>query len=697
MRHLLALLCAAALVGAATEAQAAPRWRWRQLQPAHAPPPSFGHRMVYDPARQRVVLLGGVSCCASLEQGVWEWDGDDWIQGPASPQPSPVRWMGAAAYDASGASTVYFGGKSPSDTALNDTWRWDGSQWSELPAGGGDPGVRWRAAALGAGAEHGVFLLQGALSQGSLNLSSMARFKEGAWSSLAVLPPSRVDLGAFWSTSLQEAFAFGGRSCAGGASCAVWPELHTWKPTDAAWQVSTPAGGPEARWGAIFAAHEEEQQGILLGGQGVGGLISESSDPAQTATWFLDLKTRAWSKSSELTLPARVHGAAVWDEARRYVLLFGGSSDASDPQTYDQLGAIPAPALFGDTWVLERLGDPCAGEAECATGACVDGVCCEQVCGPCQRCDAAGQEGLCSPVLSAKDPDSCPVVCGPDGVCQATLGAPGAPCQSGEECATGACVDGVCCEQASCGACERCEGGGVCVPVLAAADPDSCATSCNGGGICEGEPGKANGATCINGASCESGFCVDGICCSAACSSPCDSCRVASGAPQDGVCGARACPGLERCNEARGGCVGGAVPLYGACTEGADCESGVCLDQRCCSPGDPSCGFVCEDARTSLDTSSGARRSCGEEEVCFQGRCVGPPRCSPEVPCPGTLLVCNGEGRCVAPPGGRSFDQDTPISCICQGAGAGREASGGAAGLLALAGWAARRRARRVT
>jgi hypothetical protein len=656
-------------------AQAAPRWRWRQLQPTPSPPPSLGHRMVYDALRQRVVLIGGATCCpAALQNDVWEWDGTSWAQIPSSlspsPHPSPSRWMGAAAFDASSGKILYFGGKPASSGVLGDSWTWDGSLWSPLPKGADDPKSRWRAVALGSTGDAGVFLLMGVQSQGFLDIATMSSFQGGSWKSLSVLPPSRIDLAAAWSSSFGQALTFGGRSCANSvASCAVWGELSTWKPGDPFWTVLPEAsGGPQARWGAALVVHETEKKAILVGGQDADGLIEDASNPGETATWILDLVSLSWEKLPEVSLPSRVYPTAVWDEARHQIFLVGGSRWTENTLTFDDLSKIPPAQLLGDTWVLDRLGVSCNADPECSTGLCVNGVCCEQTCGACQRCDAPGQEGLCSPVLLGQDPDSCPSFCDETGACLAEGLSEGKPCKAAQQCTSGFCVDGFCCTQDSCGVCERCGEQGLCQPI-SGDDPDSCSTTCLNGG-CKGQERKA-GEPCSYPTQCGSGSCVDGTCCEKECAL-CETCAVANGAEIPGVCAPLRCSDpFERCDETRGvrQCVGGVLPLLAACGEGRHCASGLCLDGRCCDPKDPACGWNCLDSRTARDEVTQETIPCKEGEVCLLGRCVGPPRCSPAGTCPGALLTCTPEGWCVLAAGGRAFDRDTPIDCICHAAG----------------------------
>lgn len=116
--------------------------------------------------------------------------------------------------------------------------------------------------------------------------------------------------------------------------------------------------------------------------------------------------------------------------------------------------------------------------------------------------------------------------CNSNGVC---LPQNGASCSSNDGCASGFCVDGVCCENACDGPCESCtkaETGaweGVCRPILYFTDPaDECPN-----GVCDGFGQCTNpGVTCANALDCASGFCVDGFCCDSPCADACMACNV---------------------------------------------------------------------------------------------------------------------------------------------------------------------------
>ncbi|MBL8743954.1 MAG: hypothetical protein JNK04_22755, partial [Myxococcales bacterium] len=82
-------------------------------------------------------------------------------------------------------------------------------------------------------------------------------------------------------------------------------------------------------------------------------------------------------------------------------------------------------------------------------------------------------------------PDTCTgeSACSAEGVC---LDALGVGCQDSAACASGHCVDGVCCDQSCPGTCEACDGAslGVCSPIVG--DPHGDRPPCAAGFVCDG-------------------------------------------------------------------------------------------------------------------------------------------------------------------------------------------------------------------
>jgi MYXO-CTERM domain-containing protein len=163
-------------------------------------------------------------------------------------------------------------------------------------------------------------------------------------------------------------------------------------------------------------------------------------------------------------------------------------------------------------------------------------------------------------------------------------------------CASGNCVDGVCCASASCtGPCKSCSvsgSEGTCVLATAGTQvPGSCSSgqACDGAGNCK----ASNGQTCSSASTCASGFCVDGVCCDSACDGTCVSCN------QSGLAGTcRPYPAgsdpQKECGQGSGICKAGcdgvgacALPPYGT-------TCGTCLlcdGMGTCNQPDPYCGY----------------------------------------------------------------------------------------------------------
>jgi hypothetical protein len=93
---------------------------WVQKASVDAPAARFYAPLAYDSARQRVVLYGG----SHGNQETWEWDGTNWTQRSPSTVPPPHS-NSALAYDAARQRTILFGNYA-------QTWAWDGTNWANL-------------------------------------------------------------------------------------------------------------------------------------------------------------------------------------------------------------------------------------------------------------------------------------------------------------------------------------------------------------------------------------------------------------------------------------------------------------------------------------------------------------------------------------------------------------------------------------
>jgi hypothetical protein len=107
---------------------------WTQMFPAASPAARWAP-LAYDAIKQTVVLFGGDNgggdCCRIFYNDTWTWDGVNWTQQSAASCPT-ARTAHSMAYDASLGQVVVFGGTSGPPNALNDTWAWNGTAWTQL-------------------------------------------------------------------------------------------------------------------------------------------------------------------------------------------------------------------------------------------------------------------------------------------------------------------------------------------------------------------------------------------------------------------------------------------------------------------------------------------------------------------------------------------------------------------------------------
>ena len=93
--------------------------------------------MVYDSRRKLVVLFGGFDQQYKAHNDLWGWNGKEWQK--LSEEGPPPRSHHAMAFDVDSGSLVLFGGlkAARSTAALNDTWIWNGKQWTEVKTASG--------------------------------------------------------------------------------------------------------------------------------------------------------------------------------------------------------------------------------------------------------------------------------------------------------------------------------------------------------------------------------------------------------------------------------------------------------------------------------------------------------------------------------------------------------------------------------
>jgi len=314
-------------------------------------------------------------------------------------------------------------------------------------------------------------------------------------------------------------------------------------------------------------------------------------------------------------------------------------------------------------------------------------------------CDGAGRCPLATHTCGAYvcGPTDCLASCSFDGQCAANsycdtgsgkcvpqLSA-GKTCTAADQCLSGFCADGVCCDGRCDGQCEACAlpgKKGTCSPAPTGAPVGGRAACASDGSACGGACDGTRRAACVypaDGVSCRPPSCSAGTATLAAVcdgQGACPSAQTQVCTPL--VCGPTVCTGTGGCASdsdcaAADWCSGGAcVPRLGpgvACGGDAQCASGHCVDGVCC---DSACHGQCEacDLPGRAGTCSpvtgapeGGRPACDSDGSACGGACDGTRRTACAYPldavscraasCTGgaaTLAAgCDGAGHCPAP------------------------------------------------
>ncbi len=293
---------------------------WQQKSPATSPSVRASAPLVWDALHKQVVMFGGFDLAGKLGD-TWVWDGTNWTQKSPSTSPS-ARFGHAMAWDAAHNQVVLFGGKN-NTTSLNDTWVWDGSNWTQMspsssPSPRENPGVAWDAT-------HNRLVLFGGETndgQGNFTYFNDTWVWDGAnWTQMSpsASPSSRTQVGMAWDAARNQVVAFGGYF-SDGFNSTIYNDTWVWD--GATWTQKSPVASPPARAWFKMAYDEARSQTVIFGGY-------NNSDALPTDTWVWDGTN--WIQQSPLVSPGGQQGPGMaYDEVHQQVVTFGGQTFTTD-------------------------------------------------------------------------------------------------------------------------------------------------------------------------------------------------------------------------------------------------------------------------------------------------------------------------------------------------------------------------------
>ncbi len=231
---------------------------WVQATPLLSPPSraNIDQGMVYDAARNRVVLFGGLGSTGYLSD-TWEYNGSTWM--PVTPTVSPEkRDSHAMAFDSARGVTVLFGGYGRWGDALDDTWEYDGD-WhvihpSQVPA------ARYHHAMAYDERRH-VVVMFGGWDQSSAVLGDTWEYDGTTWREITLnpSPPPRHNHSMAYDSDRGVVVLFGGEDDSGLLT-------DTWEYDGTVWRPIPTSPTPSPRKEMPLVYDRQRKRVLFFGG-----------------------------------------------------------------------------------------------------------------------------------------------------------------------------------------------------------------------------------------------------------------------------------------------------------------------------------------------------------------------------------------------------------------------------------------------
>jgi galactose oxidase-like protein len=306
--------------------------RWAPITTTGTTPDSrptrVAHAMVYDARRGRIILFGGNDGTGILGD-TWEYEGTAaaWTKLRTNGSP-PARVAHQMVYDTARGRTILFGGHSATGD-LGDTWEYDGvtATWTQIGTSTTGPPARSLHAMAYDRARDRTIVFGGGDSRGQFGDTWEYDAAQARWTQVASTgtpagsPFVRLQPAMVYDEVRARPFLFGGYDVISGDPADAWE----FDSATATWIRAPGPSGPPGRVGHAMAYDGARGRAILFGGSGGDGLLAD--------TWARDSAASAWIR---IGLPGRYGHAMAHDSGRGRTIIFGGA------EAYDN--------FLGDTW-----------------------------------------------------------------------------------------------------------------------------------------------------------------------------------------------------------------------------------------------------------------------------------------------------------------------------------------------------------
>ena len=308
---------------------------WSQLPPLNR----YGHTVIYDPVRDRMVVFGGADNYFHNDTWALSLSGTPtWTQLVPTGTPPAARRSHTAIYDPVRDRILVFGGFDVFSSEFNDVWALSlsgATAWTQLSPAGTPPTARYEHTAIYDPVRDRM-VVYGGVSGPSYadDVWSLSFSGTPAWVPLTPTgtpPPARQNHTAVYDPVRDQMVVFGGNN----------PALNdVWALSlsgIAAWTQLTPTGTPPSARNSHAAIYDPVRDRIVVfGGWDASDIFND--------VFSLSLSgTPAWTQLAPIGTPpfARYEHAAIYDPLRDRMVAFGGQNTSS---------------YFNDVWSLPFSG-----------------------------------------------------------------------------------------------------------------------------------------------------------------------------------------------------------------------------------------------------------------------------------------------------------------------------------------------------
>lgn len=286
---------------------------WRPVSTEHTPSPRYGAMVSYDVSTGKALLFGGT---VEASEGIWvqnndswEWDGTDWTHLKPVQSP-PARASGALAYDPKRNITVLFGGADNLKKYMRDTWIWDGKNWVQAntcetcytPTNRGCHNMFYDTV-------REMIVLYGGCNENQVFYNDAWGWNGETWEYVEV-QNSPIASGApiVYDSKNQWAIGF-----------LAWQPSGTWIWDQEGWSKPILEVEPTLRGNSVMAYDPETGTSLLFGGV----KVETSSTTLYADTWAIQGKE--WRELKDgLRPPGRWGHVLFFDAQAKKFMLFGG-------------------------------------------------------------------------------------------------------------------------------------------------------------------------------------------------------------------------------------------------------------------------------------------------------------------------------------------------------------------------------------